>query len=92
MVELILFTTPGERVNRPEFGTEVRQMAFTENAPELATAAQHLVQSALQRWLSDVIEVQAVDVSARESTLSVTVSFRVLDEVRVQKVEIQGEV
>ena len=92
MIEMVLFTAPGERVNRPEFGTGLRQMLFTENAPELAEATQHLVQSGLQRWLSEAIAVRSVDVGTRESSLYVTVVFRVLDETEERTVQLQKEV
>lgn len=92
MIELVLFTTPGERVNRPEFGTGLRQMVFTENAPELAEASQHLVQSALQRWLADAIEVRSVDVITQESSLYVKVNFRVVNEIEERTVQIHKEI
>jgi phage baseplate assembly protein W len=88
LIELVLFTRQGERVNRPDFGSSVNQLVFAQNAPELANATQHLVQSSLQRLLSDLIEVRAVDVKSADSTLSVLVQFRALgsDEQRVVKV------
>lgn len=92
LIELVLFTGQGERVNRPEFGAGLRQLVFEENAPELAISSQHLVQSALQRFLSDAIEVQAVDVQAKESKLNVTVSFRMLDESQQRVVTLEREI
>lgn len=77
MIEQVLFTAPGERVNRPEFGTGLQQLVFGPNSPELATATEFMVQGALQRWLSDVIEVLGVDVESVESTLRVKVRYRV---------------
>src|SRR5262252_7907823 len=71
MIEQLLFTSPGERVNRPDFGSDLRRMLFAPNSPELAAALQFAVQSALQRYLADVIDVQALEVSAEESTLHV---------------------
>ena len=79
LIEQILFTAQGERVNRPDFGAGVRQLIFAENAPEVATAMQHLVQSSLQRWMGELIEVRAVDVRAADSTLIVVVRFRAID-------------
>ncbi len=79
LIALVLFTAQGERVNRPDFGSGVKQLVFSENAPELATALQHLVQSSLQRWLSERIEVRGVDVQASDATLAVLVRFRALD-------------
>lgn len=75
LLELLLFTAPGERVMRPSFGTGVHQLVFAPASDELATATQHLVRSALQSWLSEWIEVQDVAVSADDHRLIVTVSY-----------------
>ncbi|HVT16404.1 MAG TPA: GPW/gp25 family protein [Thermoanaerobaculia bacterium] len=71
----VLFTSPGERVNRPEFGCGLKQMVFLPNSDALATATQQLVAGALQRWLGEVIAVEKVEVSAVESALEVTVTY-----------------
>jgi hypothetical protein len=75
MVEQVLFTVPGERVNRPDFGSGLLQMVFAPNSGELATATQMLVQGALQNWLEDVIQVEDVTVTAEDSTLIVQVQY-----------------
>jgi uncharacterized protein len=75
LLEQLLFTAPGERVNRPTFGTGVLNLIFTPSSPELAAATQLMVQGALQQWLSEVIAVEGVDVRAADSTLSVTVRY-----------------
>ena len=80
MIEQILFTRKGERVNRPDFGAGVADLLFSENAPEIAAAVQHMVQAALQQWLAGVIEVLDVDALARDNMLEVTVSYRAPDE------------
>lgn len=77
LVEQVLFTAPGERVNRPTFGSGVLRLVFEPNSDELATATEFLVQSALQQWLGDVVEVQAVEVGNQEATLRVAVRYRV---------------
>jgi uncharacterized protein len=75
LVEAVLFTAPGERVMRPDFGSGVAQLLFEPSSPELAGTVQMLVQAALTQWLSDVIAVSTVHVDAEESTLKVTVSY-----------------
>src|SRR5689334_15828071 len=75
MIEQILFTNPGERVNRPDFGSGVMQLIFTPNSPELAAAVQFAMQGALQRWLGDVIEVQALDVTSEDAALRIVVRY-----------------
>jgi phage baseplate assembly protein W len=77
MIEQVLFTAPGERVNRPDFGTGLRQYIFAGGGDETLTAVQFLVQAALQKWLGDVIEVEAVEVTSEDSTMAVVVRYRV---------------
>jgi phage baseplate assembly protein W len=75
LIEQVLFTSPGERVNRPTFGAALRQLVFAPNSGELATATQYLAQGALQQWLGDLIVVEQVRVDAQEATLSVLVQY-----------------
>ncbi len=75
MIYQVLFTNPGERVNRPDFGCGIKQLVFMPNSDALATATQFLVQGSLQRWLDSVIQVESVDVEAVESELRVTVIY-----------------
>ena len=77
MIEQVLFTSPGERANRPTFGCGLLQLVFAPNSPELAAATQFLVQGSLQQWLGDVIQVDAVQVESQESTISVNVVYTV---------------
>jgi phage baseplate assembly protein W len=75
LIEQVLFTAPGERVNRPDFGTGLRQLVFAPNSPELASATEFMIQGALQQWLGDLILVEAVKVEAVDSTLYVDVRY-----------------
>jgi Bacteriophage baseplate protein W len=78
MIEQILFTSPGERVNRPTFGSGTAQLVFAPNSDVLATAQQNVIQASLQMWLSDLIRVQSVTVVANDATLQITVVYVVL--------------
>ncbi len=78
LIEQVLFTAPGERVNRPAFGSGLLQLVFAPNSDELATATQFIVQGALQQYLSDLIQVQTVKVESEASTLQVTVEYMIL--------------
>jgi phage baseplate assembly protein W len=75
LIEQLLFTSPGERVNRPTFGSGLMQLVFAPNSVELASTLQLLVQGALQQWLGALIDVQNVAVEADDSTLRVTVEY-----------------
>lgn len=77
MIEQFLFTNPGERVNRPDFGSGLLQMIFAPNSPELAAALQFTIQAGLQKWLGDLIEVRNLVVESQDSTLRVEVQYLV---------------
>jgi phage baseplate assembly protein W len=77
MIEQVLFTSPGERVNRPSFGCGLMQLVFQPNSNELAATVQFLVQGALQQWLGDLIEVNAVEVINEDATLEITIVYTV---------------
>ena len=75
LIRQVLFTNPGERVNRPDFGCGLAQLVFAPNSSVLATATQFLVMGALQRWLATVIEVDGVEIVADEERLEITVAY-----------------
>ena len=75
MIEQLLFTAPGERVNRPDFGSGLLQMIFAPNSTELASALQFTTQAALQRHLGDLIDLRQLDVVAEDATLTVIVKY-----------------
>ncbi|SAL81963.1 Gene 25-like lysozyme [Caballeronia arvi] len=79
LIELVLFTSPGERVNRPDFGCGLLQQVFAPNSDSAAAALQFLVQGALQKWLGDLIVVEGVAVNAVDATLAVSVQYVVRD-------------
>jgi phage baseplate assembly protein W len=75
MIEQLLLTNPGERVNQPDFGSGLLQMVFAPNSPELASALQFTMEAALQRYLGDLIELRRLEVAALDSTLQVIVAY-----------------
>lgn len=77
LVEQVLFTAPGERVMRPDFGCGLGQLVFEPAGPELAAATQVLAQGALQQWLGNLITVEELGVAAGDGELRVTVGYRI---------------
>jgi phage baseplate assembly protein W len=75
LIEAVLFTAPGERVNRPNFGAGVRHLVFEPNSPEVAAATQFLVQGGLQQFLAGVILVRNVSVKNDENVLRIQVDY-----------------
>jgi phage baseplate assembly protein W len=75
LIEQVLFTSPGERVNRPGFGTPILQLVFEPSSDVLATALQATVQAALQQELGSRIVIERVDVERDEAVLRITVVY-----------------
>jgi phage baseplate assembly protein W len=75
MIEQLIFTNPGERVNRPDFGCGLLQLIFAPNSPELAATVQFTVQASVQQWLGDVIDLQDLTVDASDSTLTIDLKY-----------------
>jgi len=92
MIEQLLFTNPGERVNRPDFGSGLLQMVFQPNSAELAAALQFTLQAALQQTLGDRIQLLGVDVTNVDSTLQVTVQYAIRGEQQVQTAQFSREI
>jgi len=92
LIEQLLFTAPGERVNRPTFGSGLMQLVFAANSPELAAATQVMVQGALQQWLGELIQVEAVDVTPHEAELRVEVRYVIRQTQQRQVAEFTQEV
>jgi uncharacterized protein len=77
MIDQVLFTSAGERVNRPNFGSGLLQLVFAPNSAELATALEFTVKSAVQQWLGEVIEPETVQVTGEDATIRVVVRYTV---------------
>jgi phage baseplate assembly protein W len=92
LVEAVLFTSPGERVNRPSFGSGLLQMVFAPNSDELAATTQYIVQGALQQWLGDLIQVNEVIVTAEDAILQVTVRYTLRSTQQSQTAQFQRQV
>ncbi len=75
LMEAVLFTAPGERVQLPEFGCGLRQLLFAPNRELLATATEALVAASLERWLADWILVERVEVRVEDAALFVRVEY-----------------
>ena len=75
LIEQVLFTAPGERVNRPDFGCGLLQLVFAPNSDTVAAALQMTVQGALQQWLAPLIAIESVDLQVDDSTLTVQVQY-----------------
>ncbi len=78
LIEQVLFTAPGERVNLPDFGSGLLQLAFAPTSMEMAAATQFAVQGALQKWLGNTVKIESVVASAQDGELTVTVTYSLI--------------
>lgn len=84
----VLFTSPGERVNMPEFGCGLRDLVFDPNNAVLAATTEFTVRKALEQWLGDEIFVEAVDVSNDEENVLITIVYIRKDRLEKQAIKI----
>ncbi|WP_204141053.1 GPW/gp25 family protein [Halomicronema sp. CCY15110] len=75
MMRQVLLTSPGERVNRPDFGCGVRRLLFSPNSDVNATLAQVTIFQALERWLGTVLQVQEVRVTPQDERLDIEIVY-----------------
>jgi phage baseplate assembly protein W len=75
LVEQVLFTAAGERLNRPDFGSGVGRLVFAPSDDALARSTQALVHGTLQRWLGELVRVEDVRVTAVDARLEVVVEY-----------------
>lgn len=78
LVEQLLFTSPGERVNRPDFGCGLLDLLFEPDGAQLAATLQVVVPAALLRWLGDVVSLVSIEAAADDGTLRIALSYVVI--------------
>lgn len=75
MMLQVLFTAPGERLNRPDFGCGVKRLVFAPNSEVTAALAQVTIFEALTRWLGSVIDVNDVQALAIDARLEIKIAY-----------------
>ena len=75
LIEQLLFTAPGERVNRPAFGAGLLRMVHEPAYADVGAMTGLLVQGALQDTLGHIIEVERVEARSEGSVLIVEVAY-----------------
>lgn len=92
MIEQVLFTSPGERVQRPDFGAGLDRLLFGPSSPQVAATVQGIVHGALQQWLGDRLRVEAVEVTSRDERLTVEVVYSRLRDQQRRTATFEGQV
>jgi uncharacterized protein len=91
LVEMLIFTMPGERAMRPDLGTPVMGLLFEGLNDALTAALQVSLHAALQQWLAGIVDVREVTVEAVESTLRVGVIYSLASETTQHRIEFKRE-
>ncbi|HEY5704604.1 MAG TPA: GPW/gp25 family protein [Terrimicrobiaceae bacterium] len=78
LIKQVIFTTPGERINLPQFGGGVQRLIFAPNSLAGASLAQTLVFQALTTSLNTLIKVNDVKTENSEEKLLITIDYTVL--------------
>jgi uncharacterized protein len=86
MVRQLLLTTPGERVNLPQFGCGLRGLVFSPLSDALAATVKLRVLQALDQWLAGIVVVGEVGVSTSQEsaqfepgTITVSVTYTLVE-------------
>ncbi len=92
LIEHLLFTAPGERLMRPDFGSGINELLFASNSPELAATTQMLIQGVLQQWLGNLIIVNSVAIETMDSTLTIDIQYTVRQSQQIAEAHFKREV
>jgi uncharacterized protein len=77
LIKQVLFTNPGERINRPDFGCGIRRMVFAPNSDVSANLSQVIINQSLEKWMGTVIELNDVQVNNIEEKLEIKIVYLV---------------
>jgi Bacteriophage baseplate protein W len=71
----LVFTAPGERINRPDFGCGIKRMVFAPNSVVNAALAQVTIFQSLNNWLGTAIDINDVKAVAIEERLEISIVY-----------------
>jgi len=86
---LLLSTTPGERLMRPEYGSHLNRLVFGPNDHTAAGLAIHYVRQAIERWEPrvEIVELDAGADPDRYNQLNIRLRYRVRASLAVGSIE-----
>jgi phage baseplate assembly protein W len=88
-IVLLLSTTPGERLMRPEYGSHLNRLVFGPNDHTAAGLAIHYVRQAIERWEPrvEIVELDAGADPDRYNQLNILLRYRVRASLAVGSIE-----
>ena len=93
MLELVVFTLPGERVMRPDLGSPALQMVFAPGGGPAAIALEAALHAAVQQWLGSVLTLVDLSVTTAEgdAALDIAITYEVRARRRIGALTLRKE-
>jgi hypothetical protein len=83
-IRIIVFTVPGERVMRPDFGCLIHELIFDPANHETAITAERYVRDALEQWEPRIdleeVQVEPLQSEADGGMLVINVVYKLKDQ------------
>ena len=78
-IQIILMTTPGQRLMRSTFGSRLSELVFAPNNNQTAVLAQRYVEEALGMWEPriNVLDVDAYPDPERNHCLNIVIQYKI---------------
>ncbi len=78
MLEQLLFTQPGERVNRPDFGTPISAAIFDRPTDELISSLEFQVSTSVQRFMGEVVSLENVSIDVVDDQIEIILTYTII--------------
>lgn len=89
MIRQFLFTSPGERINLPDFGGGLRRIVFAPMTSELTSTSELLIRRGLEKYLGQHIEL--IKVTVRNATESDPAAIEVSIQYRLKETQEEAQ-
>ncbi|WP_020614521.1 GPW/gp25 family protein [Sediminispirochaeta bajacaliforniensis] len=78
-IRIILGTTKGERLMRPDFGCDLNNLVFSPNGARTYALAQHYIEEALHRWEHRIVleEVLVAPDADDETRINISIQYKI---------------
>lgn len=83
MIRQLLLTTPGERINLPDFGGGLRRLVFAPLTSELNSTSELMIRQSLEKYLGQHIKVITVTLrsapAVEDGMLEISLEYQLLE-------------
>jgi len=89
MIISVLLTSPGERVNQPQFGCGLKDLVFSSNTPMLGSMIDFVVRAGIGRWMSDLISINEIDSDIQEEKIIVKITYTLKNTLEQERLSVE---